>query len=219
MTEPAWTEVDRYLLDTLHGDDPVLAEVLRRNQLAGLPAIDVSALQGRLLHLLARMHGAKRILEVGTLGGYSAIWLARALPDDGHLITLEYEPAHADVARSNLAAAGVASKVDVRVGAALDTLPQLQPLAPFDFIFIDADKPNYPGYVDWAVRLSRPGSVIVLDNVVRRGAIVDAHGGDANVEGTRAALQWLGQHPRLRSTAIQTVGAKGWDGFALAIVE
>lgn len=219
MSSQQWNEVDCYLGETLQLDNPLLEGVLERNQQAGLPAIDVSPLQGKLLHLLARMQGARRILEIGTLGGYSTIWLASALPADGQLVTLEYVQEHAAVARTNIAAAGLADKVQIRIGAALDILPQLREQPPFDLVFIDADKPNYPGYVDWAVRLTRPGSAIVLDNVVRRGAVVDADSNDPNVDGTRAALRWLGQHPRLQTTAVQTVGAKGWDGFALAIVQ
>ena len=210
-----WDEVDAYLESVLLPADPVLAEVVAASEGAGLPAISVSPLQGRLLHLLARVAGARRILEIGTLGGYSAVWLARALPPDGRLVTLEANPHHADVARANLAAAGLADRVEVVVGAAVETLPSVG--GPFDLTFVDADKPNNPAYLDWAIRLSRPGAVIVLDNVVRRGAVLDAEP-DENARGTRDALALLGSDPRVDATALQMVGVKGWDGFALAVV-
>lgn len=215
-----WAKVDAYIEERLLGDDPVQAETLRQNAADGLPAIDVSPAQGKFLHLMARMIGAKRILEVGTLGGYSTIWLARALPANGRLVTLEYEQRHAETARKNIARAGFAELVEVRVGAAADTLPALadEGAGPFDLVFIDADKPNNPVYLDWAIRLSRPGTVIVLDNVVRDGAVADARTADANVKGSRAAFDVFHNHPRLEASALQTVGSKGYDGFAVAIV-
>ncbi len=216
----AWTEVDEYLVQTLLPEDEVLELVVDENQAAGLPAIDVSPLQGALLSLLVRMTGARRVLEIGTLGGFSTIHLARALPPGGRVVTCEYEPRHAEVARRNLDRAGFADVVDVRVGAALDTLPQLQAEGgdPFDLVFIDADKPNNPHYLEWALRLTRPGSVIVGDNVVRGGRVVDEESTDPTVTGTRSFLEALGEDPRLEVTALQTVGSKGWDGFVLALV-
>ncbi|GAB3462898.1 O-methyltransferase [Kineococcus endophyticus] len=216
----AWTEVDEYLVQTLLPEDEVLELVVDENPAAGLPAIDVSPLQGALLSLLVRMTGARRVLEIGTLGGFSTIHLARALPPGGRVVTCEYEPRHAEVARRNLDRAGFSEVVDVRVGAALDTLPQLQAEGgdPFDLVFIDADKPNNPHYLEWALRLTRPGSVIVGDNVVRGGRVVDEASTDPVVTGTRSFLEALGEDPRLEVTALQTVGSKGWDGFALALV-
>ena len=221
MSEKLWSEVDNYIVDKLLPVDPVMNAVLAANAAGGLPAIDVSAAQGRYLELLVRMTGAKRILEIGTLGGYSTIWMARALPAGGRVVTLEYSPKHAAVAKANFERAGVAGRIELRVGAALDSLPGIDKdgLGPFDLIFIDADKPNNPGYLEWAVKLARPGSVIVLDNVIRDGAVIEAKSGDANVEGARAGFDFLGTHPRLRATALQTVGAKGYDGFAIAIVD
>ncbi|MCB1518035.1 MAG: O-methyltransferase [Hyphomicrobiaceae bacterium] len=217
MSEAKWRDVDAYFEHELLPDDPALRAVLSRNADAGLPAIDVSPLQGQLLGLLVRMSGARRVLEIGTLGGYSSICMARSFPGDGQLISLEYEPHHAEVARANIERAGLSGVAEVRVGAALDLLPNLA--GPFDFIFIDADKPNNPNYLEWAVRLSRPGSVIVCDNVVRDGEVADAGSTDPSVIGSRAAIDFLAAHPRLCPTAIQTVGAKGYDGFAMAIVE
>jgi predicted O-methyltransferase YrrM len=205
---PDAAEVDAFLTAALVRDDPAI-------DTGDLPPISVSPPQGRLLHLLARAVGARRILEVGTLAGYSAIWLARALPPDGRLVTLESAPHHAEVARANVDAAGLASVVTVVVGPALESLPSLT--GPFDLVFIDADKTNNVAYLDWAVRLGRPGTVVVLDNVVRSGAILSPDA-DANAAATRAALEWLGNDPRVDATAIQTVGLKGWDGFALALV-
>ena len=220
MSRKTWTAVDNYIVESLLEADPVLDAALKANSERGLPAIDVSPAQGKLLNLLVRMSGAKRILEIGTLGGYSTIWLARALPPGGKVVTLELEPHHADVARNNLKAAGLSELVDLRVGPALETLAALsaEGTAPFDFIFIDADKPNNPHYLSWAVRLSRPGTVIVCDNVIRDGAVLNEDGRDANVEGARAAFSFIGDSNRLDGTAIQTVGAKGYDGFAIAIV-
>lgn len=210
-----WNRVDGYLTETVVRADGALTAAVEATKDAGLPAIEVTAAQGKLLMLLARMCGARRVLEIGTLGGFSTIWLARGIPDDGTVDTCEFEPAHAEVARRNLDRAGVGQKVTVHVAAALDTLPTLT--GPYDFFFIDADKANNPRYVEWAVKLSVPGSVIVLDNVVRGGAVLEADG-DPDVQGTRRALEILGAHPRLDATAIQTVGTKGWDGFALAVV-
>ncbi|MFG1376064.1 O-methyltransferase [Xanthobacter autotrophicus] len=221
MSATLWTELDAYFVERLLPADPVLDEVLSASSEAGLPAISVSAAQGQMLHLFARMIGAKRILEIGTLGGYSAIFLARALPADGRLVTLEFEPRHAEVARANLARAGLSDKVDLRVGRAIDTLPQLEAegQGPFDLVFIDADKPSNPDYLHWALRLSRPGTVIVCDNVVRSGKVLDAESTDANVIGVRRLFDLVGADPRLSATAVQTVGAKGYDGFALLLVE
>jgi predicted O-methyltransferase YrrM len=212
-----WTEVDRYIAERLLEADPVLADALRDSAAAGLPAHGVSPAQGALLELLARIHGARTILEIGTLGGYSTIWLARALPAGGRLVTLEADPAYADVARANLARAGLADIVDVVTGRALDTLPRLA--GPFDLIFIDADKRSNAAYLDHALALSRAGTLIVADNVIRGGAVADAAGDDPSVQGVRAFFDRLAAEPRVRATAIQTVGVKGYDGFALALVE
>jgi predicted O-methyltransferase YrrM len=214
------SEVDSYLANRLIGSDPALDEALAANAAAGLPSIDVSAPQGKLIHLLARMSGARKALEIGTLGGYSTIWLARALPDEGKLITLELNPKNAGVARRNLDRAGLADKVEIRTGAALATLPRIEAerLGPFDFVFIDADKANNAAYLEWALRLSRPGTTIMVDNVVREGEVIDAASRDPDVVGVRRMFDLMAREPRLSATAIQTVGAKGWDGFALAIV-
>jgi predicted O-methyltransferase YrrM len=220
MSQKQWSRVDDYIIDRLVPQDQALEESLAANKAAGLPAIDVSPNQGKLLSLFARMAGARRVLEVGTLGGYSTIWLARALPSDGRIVTLEAEPRHAEVARRNLDRAGVTDRVDIRVGPALETLPQIEAegLAPFDLIFIDADKPNNPHYLAWAIRLARPGTVIIGDNVVRDGAVADATSADPGVIGTRQFFDMIAAEPRLDATAIQTVGSKGWDGLMLAIV-
>jgi predicted O-methyltransferase YrrM len=218
MTEqPTPQDVDAFLDSAVVGDDPALAAALHASDEAGLPQIAVSAQQGKFLCLLAGAIQARRILEVGTLGGFSTIWLARGAGPQGRVVTLEYEPKHAEVARANLQRAGVADRVEVVVGAALDTLPTLTG-APFDLVFIDADKENYAAYLQWAVRLARPGSVILLDNVIREGRILDPDSGDARVRATRQTLQLMGEHPRLDTAVIQTVGAKHWDGFALALV-
>ena len=219
--ERRWSEVDSYFAETLIGSDSALDEALAANAAAGLPSIDVSAPQGKLIHLLARMTGARKALEIGALGGYSTIWIARALPDDGRLITLELNAKRADVARRNVARAGLSGKVDVRTGAALATLPKIEAEGhgPFDFVFIDADKTNNAAYLEWSLRLSRPGTAIVVDNVVRDGAVVDAGSADPEVIGVRRMFEMMAREPRLSGTAIQTVGAKGWDGFALAIVK
>jgi predicted O-methyltransferase YrrM len=207
----------RLLANILLRPDAALDATLTANRAAGLPSIDVAPNQGKLLYLLAQMLGACNILEIGTLGAYSTIWLARALPADGHLITLEADPKHAEVARANLVRAGLAQVVDVRVGVALDTLPALVGQI-FDLVFIDADKPNNAAYLEWALRLARPGSVIIVDNVVRAGGILDATSNDPRIQGTRRLFEAIAQEPRLEATAIQTVGRKGHDGFVLARV-
>ncbi|MDO8359221.1 MAG: O-methyltransferase [Devosia sp.] len=222
MDEQAWTDVDTYIEDRLLADaDPIFEAVLRANAGGRLPSIDVSPAQGKFLNLMVTISGARRVLEIGTLGGYSTIWLAKALPADGQLISLEFQPRHAEVARENLARAGLLGVAEVRIGAALDLLPKLaaEGAGPFDLIFIDADKPNNPGYLDWAIRLSRPGTVIILDNVVRDGRVVDPDSRDPSIVGTRAAFDLLKSSPRIDSTALQTVGAKGWDGFMLGVVK
>ena len=221
MDERHWAAVDAYLVDKLLGDDPVLDAVLEANHAAGLPAMDVSPVQGKLLQLLARMAGARRVLEIGTLGGYSTIWLARALPADGHVVTLEAQPSHAAVAEANFARAGVAERIDLRVGPALETLPVLarEGGGPFDLVFIDADKENNLAYLDWALRLGRVGSVIVFDNVVRQSRVLDAASIDPSTQGVQRLFDQLARDSRLSATAIQTVGVKGWDGFALVRVE
>ena len=221
MSERLWSRVDSYIEDRLVPHDSALEAVLLANARAGLPPIDVSAAQGKFLNLMVRITGAKRILELGTLGGYSTIWMAKALPPDGQLVTLEYEPHHAEVARKNIDRAGFGDKVAIHVGPAAQTLPVIAAdgAEPFDFIFIDADKPNNPIYLDWATKLSRPGTVIILDNVIRDGKILEPEHPDPRVIGTRAAYDLIGSHPRLDATALQTVGAKGWDGFAIAIVK
>ena len=216
-----WVAVDHYFAELLSLSDPVLDAALAANRAAELPAIDVAPNQGKLLQLLAQMVSARRILEIGTLGGYSTIWLARALPVGGKLITLEFNPVHADIARANIARANLAHLVDIRIGAALDTLPKLhaEMKAPFDLVFIDADKPNNAEYVRWALKLSRPGTLIIVDNVVRDGGVADANSTDNDVLGARRLFELLASEPHLNSTALQTVGAKGYDGFALAIVK
>ncbi|MFO1512601.1 MAG: O-methyltransferase [Verrucomicrobiota bacterium] len=220
MSQEQWTAVDRYLSDTLLSPDPSLDAALQASTDAGLPAISVTSNQGKLLHLLALAQGARNILEIGTLGGYSTIWLARALPAGGRLVTLEFEPKHAEVARANLARAGVADRVELRIGAALETLPHLvaERRGPFDFIFIDADKENYPGYWEWALKLSRRGTVIIADNVVRNGAVIDPASSDPRVQAVRRLHELISVEPRVSATAIQTVGSKGYDGFTLAVV-
>jgi predicted O-methyltransferase YrrM len=215
-----WIDVDRYFSEQLHLSDPVLDAAMQANAAAELPAIDVAPNQGKFLNVLARLAHSKKILEVGTLGGYSTIWLARALPAGGRLISLEFNPKHADVAKSNIQRAGLSDRVEIRVGAALDSLHQIEKegFAPFDFIFIDADKPNNPGYLEWAIKLSRPGTLIIVDNVVRDGEVSDASNSDPAIQGTRKMFELMSRDPRLSSTALQTVGSKGYDGFAMAIV-
>jgi predicted O-methyltransferase YrrM len=220
MPQEVWTEVDRYVTDLLVPPDPALSAALQASDEAGLPQINVSPTQGKLLQLMARAQGARTILEIGTLGGYSTIWLARALSPDGHMITLEYDAKHAEVARANIARAGLAEIVELRMGRALDTLPQLaaEKRGPFDLIFIDADKPGYADYFAWALRLSRRGTLIIADNVVRDGAVADGASSDPLVQGIRRFMDLLATEPRVSATAIQTVGSKGYDGFAIALV-
>ncbi|GAA1223441.1 O-methyltransferase [Prauserella halophila] len=218
MDHQTWATVDDYLTDNLLGPDEALGDAARAAEAAGLPDIAVSAPQGRFLTLLASMVRARSILEVGTLGGYSAICLARALPPDGTLVTLEADPRFADVARGNVDRAGVGDRVDIRVGAALDTLPTLRDDAPFDLVFLDADKASNAAYFRWALELSLPGTVIVVDNVVRHGAIADAGSDDPGVRGTREMFELIAAEPRVDATALQTVADKGYDGFALALV-
>lgn len=215
-----WAGVDHYFNDMLLPPDPVLDATISDSDAAGLPAINVAPNQGKLLGLLAAIQGAERILEVGTLGGYSTIWLARALPVHGRLITIEFEPKHAEVARANIERAGLADRVEVRVGRAGELLPALdaQGQAPFDLVFIDADKPGNPDYFRWALRLSRPGSLIIVDNVVRNGAVIDAASIDPNVKGVRAMLDLIADEPRVSATMLQTVGLKGYDGLLIARV-
>jgi predicted O-methyltransferase YrrM len=221
MNEQTWHTVDEWFSDQLIGHDPALENALAASTKAGLRAINVAPNQGKFLYLLARIQGARRVLEIGTLGGYSAIWLARALPADGTLVTLEAMAANAAVARANLAAAGVSDKVTVVEGLALDSLDRMleDGVAPFDFIFIDADKSNNPHYLERVLKLSRPGTVIVADNVVREGRVADESNGEDDVVGVRRYVDKLAHDTRLDSTAVQTVGTKGWDGFALTIVK
>lgn len=214
--EPTPQDVDEFLNATLVGDDPALSAALEASDAAGLPQIAVSAQEGKFLSLLAGAIQARHILEIGTLGGFSTIWLARGAGPQGRVVTLEYEPRHAEVARANLERAAVADRVQVIVGAALDTLPTLDG-TPFDLVFIDADKENYVAYLEWAVRLARPGALIVADNVVREGRILEPDG-NAQAAAVRRTLELMGEHPRLDTAVIQTVGAKRWDGFALASV-
>jgi predicted O-methyltransferase YrrM len=225
MTQELWTAVDRYISDHLISEDPALDAALAASEAAGLPAISITPTQGKLLELLVRIHGARSILELGTLGGYSTIWLARGLPANGRLVTLEADPHYAAVASANIASAGLTESVQVRVGPALGTLPELvsERAGPFDVIFIDADKQNNPAYLEWSLKLSRPGSLIIADNVVRGGAILDPDAsdaplGDGGVRGVRRFYELLAAESRVSATAIQTVGAKGHDGFALALV-
>lgn len=217
MTERVWNDVDDYISGLLIGRDEALDRTLEASDQAGLPQINVSPNQGKMLNLIARIHGARRILEIGTLAGYSTIWLARALPPDGELITLEADPHHAEVATRNIATAGLADRVEVKVGKALDTLPSLT--GTFDLFFIDADKVNNPRYFQWALDHSRPGSVIIVDNVVRSGLVLDAESTDASVVGTRELGALIAKEPRVSATMVQTVGSKGYDGFALAVVD
>ncbi|HYA70664.1 MAG TPA: O-methyltransferase [Thermoplasmata archaeon] len=221
MTDLPWEAVDAYFESKLLAPDPALEECLRASAAAGLPSIQVSPVQGRLLHLIAKLSGARRILEIGTLGGYSTICLARALPENGELVTLEIDPKHAEVARANVARAGLTDRVDVRVGPALDSLPELEKekRGPFDLFFLDADRPNNRAYLEWALRLGHPGSVLVVDNVVRRGSVADSSSPDPSVKGVREMIDALASERRIRATAIQTVGKKGYDGFLLARID
>ncbi len=217
--KPAWIAVDRYFGDLLVPSDAKLEAAIKANRKAGLPAIDVSPLQGRHLNLLVQMTQARRVLEIGTLGGYSTICMARALPEDGRIVTLEFSPKHAEVARENLKNAGVLDRVDLRMGPALHILPMLESegAGPFDFIFIDADKESNAEYVKWALRLSRPGTTIVVDNVVRDGKVVDGKSKDPDIVGTRRMTEFIAKEPRLIATVMQNVGLKGYDGFLLAV--
>lgn len=220
MTQEQWQVVDGYISALFGADDAALTAALHDSTAAGLPQIAVTGTLGRLLHVLARTVGARRILEIGTLGGYSAIWLARALPPDGRLITLEFDPVHAEMAQANIARAGLADRVEVRVGRAVDSLAALaaEGAEPFDLIFIDADKPSYPVYLHWSLQHARPGALIIADNVVREGRVVDADDDDANVRGVRQFNAALAAEPRLTATILQTVDGKGYDGVAIAVV-
>ncbi|SAL12323.1 O-methyltransferase family protein [Caballeronia peredens] len=220
MNEQQWIAMDEYLCGRTQAPDEALEAALRESAQAGLPAINVAPNQGKLIQMLARLHGARRVLEIGTLGGYSTIWLARALPASGTLLTLEAVERHAEVARKNIERAGLSSVASVIVGDAVDTLESFvrDGIPPFDFIFLDADKKSYPTYLSLALRLSRPGTVIVADNVIRAGRVAEINSTDPDVIGVRAFLDLLATNPRLTSTAIQTVGSKGWDGFSLSIV-
>lgn len=215
-----WQQVDRYFTDALIAPDDGFNKALDANRNAELPAIDVTPLQGKFLELLVRLTDARRVLEVGTLGGYSTLWIARAIQPDGLVVTLELEPRHAEIAKKNFAAAGLADRVDLRVGAAAETLAALveQRVAPFDFIFIDADKASYPEYLQWSLKLSRPGTLIVADNVVRDGKVIDPDHPDPNIQGVRRFTEMVAGETRLCSTVLQTVGSKGYDGFAISIV-
>ncbi|MGG0174610.1 O-methyltransferase [Gottfriedia acidiceleris] len=215
-----WNDVDEYFIEKLIPNDPILENVLLTNYQAGLPSIDVSPTQGKLLYLLAKIKGAKNILEIGTLGGYSSIWLARALPEDGKLITLEISHEHAKVAKQNIKEAKLQNKVEIIIGKALETLPTLKESKPlFDFIFIDADKPNNPHYLNWALKLATPGALIIVDNVVRNGEVIYETSQDENVKGVRQLMDLITTDSRIDTTAIQTVGLKGYDGFVIGVVK
>ncbi|MEL5957391.1 O-methyltransferase [Streptomyces sp. CLV115] len=220
MTDARWAEVDDYFNGLLVGPDEALDAAVEASDGAGLPAIQVAANQGKLLNLLARLQGARTVLEIGTLGGYSTIWLARALPEGGRVVTLEADPAYAEVARANIERAGLAAAVEIRVGRALDTLPEIaeEGYGPFDVVFIDADKPSNPDYLAWSLKLTRPGSLIVADNVVRDGEVVDGGSDDPTVQGVRRFTELVAAEPTLSATALQTVGSKGYDGLMLALV-
>ena len=216
MTQDQWSAVDEYFGGLLVPPDDVLDAALQSIVDAKMPAMNVAPNQGMLLHLLARSHGVRSILEIGTMAGYSTIWLARALPADGRLVTLEINPDYAAIAQANIERAGLANVVEIQVGPAIETLAKLS--GPFDLVFIDADKINNPAYLEWALRLTKPGSLIIIDNVVRGGAVIDSTSTDVSVQGTRKALSMLAENPKLVSTALQTVGSKGYDGFAIALV-
>jgi predicted O-methyltransferase YrrM len=220
MVKELWDDVDRYITNLLLTPDEALSAAIAASDAAGLPSINVSPTEGKLLHLLARAQGARSILEIGTLGGYSTIWLARALPRGGRMITLEYEPKHAEVALANIARAGLSDVVELRLGRAQETLPKLaaEGRGPFDFIFIDADKPSYAEYLSWSVKLARPGTLIIADNVIRKGAVADSSSSDALVQGIRRFNEALAAEPRVSATEIQTVGSKGYDGLAIILV-
>ena len=221
MTQELWTAVDTYIKEKMVPADAVLSQALQNAKDAQLPPIAVSPTQGKQLHLMARMCGARKILEIGTLGGYSTIWLARALPAGGRVITLELDPKHAAVARKNFELAGVSNLIELRLGSGLESLPKLaaEGLGPFDLIFIDADKGNIPGYFEWALKLSRPGTVIIVDNIIRDGQVIDAKSEDPNICGVRRFNEMLAKESRVSATEIQTVGEKGYDGFALVVVD
>jgi predicted O-methyltransferase YrrM len=218
--QESWIAVEQFIAGHVIAPDPVLEAAREANTAAGLPAIDVTATEGKFLYLLAGLVGARRILEIGTLGGYSTIWMARALPADGRLITLELLPKHAEVAQANLERAGVAHLVEIHVGPALDSLEELarRQVSPFDLVFIDADKSNGPSYLAWALEHTHPGSLILVDNVVRDGAVADASDPDPDIQGTRRVFEMIAAEPRLTATALQTVGSKGYDGLAIALV-
>jgi len=220
VDEGLWTKVDHYITDTLIPADPALQAALQSSTAAGLPEIQVAPNQGKLLHLLARSQGARRILEIGTLGGYSTIWLSRALPPDGRLITLELDPKHAEVAGANIARAGLSDKVEIRVGPAIQSLPKIaaENHGPFDLIFIDADKATIPEYFTWSLKMSRPGTLIIVDNVVRGGAVIESKSEDQSVQGVRKLFAMLAKEPRVTATALQTLGSKGYDGLLIALV-
>jgi predicted O-methyltransferase YrrM len=220
MSQDLWAKVDHYITDLFIPSDSILEEALQASESAGLPSISVTPNQGKLLAILAQSIKSRSILEIGTLGGYSTIWLARALPPEGKLVTLEADPKHADVARMNIARASLEEIVEIRVGKALDTLPQLaqEGYGPFEFVFIDADKQNNADYFEWALRLTRPGSMIIVDNVVRNGEVIDADNTDVNIQGVRHFNTVLATESRVITTSIQTVGSKGYDGFAIALV-
>ncbi|HEY4437630.1 MAG TPA: O-methyltransferase [Lelliottia sp.] len=213
-----WSAVDNYMISSLIPQDAVLQKVLENNKRAGLPEHDVAVNQGQLLALFVQMTQAKRVLEIGTLGAYSTIWMARALPPGGKIITLEADPVHADIARHNIHLAGLQDRIELIEGPGLQSLEAFGDIPPFDLIFIDADKPNNPGYLEWALRYSRSGTVIIGDNVVRDGEVINGHSDDDRVQGVRRFIEMIGDNPRLTATALQTVGIKGWDGFTLAIV-
>ena len=221
MTLPTpanWRAADDYLAETLVGHDPALEAALGAQRAAGMPEIEVAPVSGKLLNLLVRISGARRVLEIGTLGGYSTIWMAQAVGDGGRVVTIEAEPGNAAVARASIDAAGVAERVQIRVGRAADVLPALEDDAPFDLVFIDADKESNPIYLDWAARLGHPGTVVVVDNIGRDGEVADPTSADSKVIGTREGLEMLGRDPRFDATALQIVGVKGWDGVAIAVV-
>lgn len=220
MTLDVWTAVDKYITDLLVPSDSALEAALQASSAAGLPHIQVSPAQGKLLHLLARACGARQVLEIGTLGGYSTIWLARALPAGGRVVTLEADPKHAEVARANFSQAGLTGAIELRLGPALETLPKLvsEGRGPFDLIFIDANKSQMPEYFDWALKLARAGSVIIADNVIRDGRVLDTASGDPDIQGVRRFNERLASEKRVSATEIQTVGSKGYDGFAFAMV-
>jgi predicted O-methyltransferase YrrM len=214
-----WSAVDEYIVNALIPDDVIFEKILANNSAAGLPPIDVAPNQGQFLQLLVQISQAKRILEIGTLGAYSSVWMARALPAEGKLVTLEADPHHAEVAKENIKLAGLEKIIELHVGPAVNTLPLLAGIAPFDMIFIDADKPSNPIYLEWALKYSRPGTLIIGDNVVRNGRVTNPESDDPAVEGTRSFIEMTGNNPRLTATALQTVGSKGWDGFSIARVK